>query len=207
MKFITAFLIIINLFHFSSKAQFKFKSDIDFRYYSDSLNKFLKIAPPDFTKTDFELRFYVRRFSNYPSQLFVFKHLLAGSWELSAYQFCSYHMTDFSELIKDDLKLSNSWKSRWDSLTTNHVLLLPTDSKVIKRWLAATHAVVAIADGVAYRFELLTKNRKRRYWYSNPEAQLQEMGTGYPEFSDAIKIIRILDNELGFKEKPLAECK
>jgi hypothetical protein len=69
------------------------------------------------------------------------------------------------------------------------------------------NSIQVIADGVAYRFELFMKNKKRRYWYSNPETKLKEMGEEYPEFINAVKIIQILDNELGFNEKTLAECK
>jgi hypothetical protein len=207
MKFLTTFLLVFCLFQLKSRAQFSFKNDTDFKFYSDTLNKFAKIPPPDFSKADFEMRFYVRRLTNYPNQVFVFKHTLAGNWELTSYQFCSYHMTDFSELLVEHPKPSNVWMSRWDSLITNHVLKLPTESIVEKRRSSATNSIQVIADGVAYRFELFMKNKKRRYWYSNPETKLKEMGEEYPEFINAVKIIQILDNELGFNEKTLAECK
>ncbi len=189
-----------------ASAQFKFKNDRDFRYFSDSVNKFAKIPPPDFSKADFEMRFYVISYSNFPNAIYIFVHNRSRDWNLTRYRFCSFNMKNCSNLSKDMMVVSDLWRNRWDTLLKSHILTLPPGAKVEKRWRESNGMVIAIADGVGYWVELLTKKKRRRYNYDNPEEILKSMNTDNQEFVDFVNIIHILDNETRYAEAPAVQC-
>jgi len=190
----------------SAQAQFSFKPDSDFKYYSDSVNLAAKIPPPDFSKADFEMRFYVISYANFPNGIYIFTHTLAVGWVLTRYRFCSRDMVKLVNLTKDSLPVSDLWKGRWDTLLTDHILTLPTESKVKKRWKSSSNTIVIVGDGVYYRIELFTANSKRRYRYSNPEEMIKTLDIDDQELVDINKIIRILANETKYTEVQSVRC-
>ena len=199
------FLTLIITCSFAS-AQFKFKNDRDFRYYSDSVNKFAKILRPDFSKVDFQMRFFVISYANFPNAIYIFEHKRSGDWGLTRYRFCSFDMQNFTNFSTDSLVVSSLWKNRWDTLLKTHILTLPPGAAVEKRWRERNGMVIAIADGVAYRIELLTSHKRRRYSYGNPEGILRGTDTDNQEFVDFVNIIHILDKETRYAEAPAVQC-
>jgi len=189
-----------------ANAQFKFKNDRDFRYYSDSINKFAKIPPPDFSKIDFQMRFFVISYANFPNAIYIFEHKRTGDWALTRYRFCSFDMQNFSNFSKDSLLVTHLWKNRWDTLLKTHILTLPPGAAVEKRWRKRNGMVIAIADGVGYRIELLSSRKRRRYSYGNPEGILNETDTDNQEFVDFVYILRVLNDETKYAEAPAVRC-
>jgi len=189
-----------------ASAQFKFKNDRDFRYYSDSVNKFAKIPPPDFSKIDFQMRFFVISYANFPNAIYIFNHKQSGDWALKRYRFCSFDMQNFANLSTDSLVVSGSWKSRWDTLLKTHILTLPPGAGVEKRWRERNGMVIAIADGVGYRIELLTSHKRRRYSYGNLEGILNQTNTDNQEFVDFVHILHVLNDETKYAQAPAVRC-
>lgn len=199
-------LLILIFSSLSARAQFSIKPDTDFRYYSDSVNHAAKIPPPDFSKADFEMRFYVISLSNFAHGIYIFTHAKSGKWELTRYNFCSRDMVKLVNLEKNILPVSDLWKGRWDTLLTDHVLTLPKESKVKKRWKSSSNTIAVVGDGVYYRIELFTPNSKRRYSYSNPAEMIKTLNIDNQELVDINKIIRILANETNYTEVQSVRC-
>lgn len=148
---------------FYSIGQFKIYGDRDFKNYSDSLLKYIGLRETYFSKYDFEMRFWVTKIAGDDHALFSFKHLKNGTWTLNSYYFSTSDWSRFDKLQTDSLQLQERWIGKWDSLKNNHILTLPTEMAVFKKWKSSTGNIIVVADGVNYRIELFTSKKRRRY--------------------------------------------
>lgn len=199
-------IIVFFFAYLNQYGQFKIANDKDFKNYSDNFIQYASIQNPDFEKSDFEMRLWIIRHVNQPHAVFVFKHSKVGKWTVKSYIFCTTDWLVFSGLNDEIVELSQYWNSRWDSLIRNQILQLPSESKVLKKWGSSTGIIPVIADGLSYRIELFTENKRRRYSYNNPEDKLPNYDLNNKELVAVNKIIAILNSELQFKQKLNNEC-
>jgi hypothetical protein len=204
---LAALVLFFCAFTFTSDAQFRFKGDKDFRFYSDSLNDAIRASPPDFEKSNFQLCFYVLNFQGFSDQLYIFTHIRTGKWEIKKYLFCTNDMVKFSSLQAIAIQPTSLWVDRWNNLCNDGVLFLPSEKLVQKHWKSSQNKLTGFTEGDLYRIELLTKGEKRRYSYSNPESKLEIFDINNKELVAINRIVNILNDELDFKNtKNLQHC-
>lgn len=199
MKFFLSLLLTwLCVCSVKAQSQFKFKSDKDFRFYSDSLNRLAHITVPDFTTIDFQMRFFVMSYSGFTNQIYIVNHDKSNRWAAVKYNFCAADTLGYTNLTFAEITLTGNWSQTWKQLLDLNILSLPTEKAIEKKWKSSTGGLVAIADGVWYRIELLSKNNRRRYMYSNPEYMLEVMDLNNTELKDFTGIIHLLGKEFNF---------
>lgn len=198
MKYLFCFLFFSLIIYNHSSAQYSFKNQKKYKPFGQTFIDTANISSCSFSDEVIEFRFWKVNYTNTAHQLFIFRLLNAGQWELKKYSFCSWDWESFSNIMISTAVLSNEWGLRWDSLIKNQFLTIPAQLEVQKKWRASDGTVIAIADGHKYVIELLMKKRKRKYSYVNPELNLKHYDLGNDELVLINRVLKILDNELKF---------
>jgi|GEM_PF-2055930 len=208
MKRLYFFLIIAFalLNHSDTLAQYSFKNQRNYKPFGTAFIDTVGIRSCSFISEILEIRFWRVTYTNTAHQLFILQQTNTQKWILKKYSFCSWDWKDFSNIKMSTPALSPDWNSRWDSLMSNQLLMIPTQSEIQKKWRASDGTVTAIADGHKYIVELLTKRRKRKYSYSNPELNLQHYDLGNSELIQMNKILKFLDDEFKFNSFICDKC-
>lgn len=199
-------VIIILLHQQCSFSQHSFTNQKSYKPYGISFIDTAKIDMPSFTRDVLEIRFWKVVYTNTAHQLFVLKLSKQNQWQLKKFSFCSWDWKNFSAITESEVALSKDWHMRWDTLIKSHFLTIPTQTEVEKKWRSSDGTVSIIADGHKYIVELLTKKKKRKYSYTNPEANMQHYDLNNQELLMVNNILKKLDDELRFSSVTNGKC-
>ena len=157
----------------------------------DSLN----IKEPDFKTLDVEIRVYCTKFDVDTINNSKFIQIVKdknGSWSGKS---CSYYFyNNFYYNYRDiNIKYSSceNWGKVWRIIIKENYLNLPTESDIKQE----NKPPVCVSDGTSYTVEILTKKRKRRISYNNPEEIYEscfEYGIDCCEYKLFLQLIQLL---------------
>ena len=215
--FLTILLILAATIHCSAQFNFKFRqpSPLKIDFVADSvvdvLSKIFIEKDRVFDSTynldkdyDFEFRLWQDGLSNNSQRVFIMT-LKKNKWSAKYFHFnpnWKERGKDLIEVKVDSARLNQLWYL----MNIHKVLSLPNSNELRSRMVEYVIDTVNfeygyerrldITDGIGYNFELLKPNKRRSYFYSNPETLFKR----YPfieELSDANVLIYMIKRYLG----------
>lgn len=200
MKFLSSiiisFLCVVNL----TAQDIFLEKQKGFKYKRLSVLDLLNIKEPDFKNVDIELRVYHTVWNTKPmnSKFVQIVKDKNGLWSGKSYLYHFYNSNSYNlkEIIIENLSLEH-WDKTWQAIVKENYLNLPTESDIKQE----KKPLVAVADGCYYSIEIMTKKRKRRITYGNPEVMYEscpEYGLNCCEYKHFLQLIQLLKPELDF---------
>ena len=198
MKFIFSLFISVLFVATISGQNISLKNQKGFKYKRLSVLDSLNIKEPDFKNVDIELRVYytVWNFDPMNSKFIQIVKDKNGLWSGKSYLYYFYNSNyyNYKDVSIKTLSLEH-WDKVWQTIVKENYLNLPTDSDIKQE----KKPPVAIADGCDYTIEILTKKRKRRISFNNPESMYKsclEYGLSCYEYKRFLQLIQLLKTEL-----------
>jgi len=205
MKSFGLFLMILMTCLLKAYGQFIFKNSEGANYKDDKPLLALGIGHPNFTKVDFELQYWIVKDVVNSKELFIIDHI-GKKWQLNHYKFCLNGPNRKLEIIGRDSSELKNWNTTLKKLKNYDLFSLQDESIVSNKWRKSNGKALIINDGVDFTFELITKDKKRSFSYSNPKDYLKFYGSKYKELVSVNKIIETLNKSFNFKESDINEC-
>jgi len=158
----------------------------------------LKIKEADFKHIALELRVYYTAWNKEPmnSKFVQIVKDKNGLWSGKSYLYFYYNRDhyNFKDIVIENLSLEH-WDEAWQTIVQENYLNLPTELDIKQE----KKPLVAVADGYNYTIEILTKKKKRRITYDNPEVVYEscsEYGLNCYEYKHFLQLIQLMKGEL-----------
>ena len=166
--------------------------------YVDSLCEFP--ANVDSLKSELRIRF-VSGYGKWKSRVLLISLSKNNLWSASLYGFredgdCYVH-------FRQELLVSEKWKSLWKDSTRNDLLKMKSTDPLGPRMRQSGY-IFAIADGSGYVFDIVIGRHRKHVIYSNPLEYANfytERGDDYAMsfYEPVLRVISLLESEFGFK--------
>jgi len=206
MKKTTTYIILIciSAFHIvTASAQDIFlEKQKGFNYKRPYILDSLNIKEPNFNVIDIELRVYYTCFGvvdTINSKFIQIAKEKNGLWNGKSYSYYYYNDSHYNYKDVNVKYLScEGWDDTWQAIIKNNYLNLPTEWDIKRE----RKPLVFVADGDSYTIEVLTKKRKRRISYGNPEVMYEscwEYGLSCYEYKSFMQLIKLLRTGLDLK--------
>lgn len=158
----------------------------------------LNVTNIDFHKTELQIRFrWSRSVLDTNASLAIFSLNKDKRWCLKFYNYDKSQLEMFRLKRSFTTQLDDSWNDRWRYIIRNRLLNIKSQREVIKSWRARDpREGLGITDGDIYSFEVLTRKRKRRFEYSNPQAYLNFYTENHEGLEEVMKLITICLSEI-----------
>lgn len=203
MKLIYTTLFLLSITLTNNAQNFTLDTQKGFKYKRLPVLDSLNVEEPDFEKVKLTLRIYFTSFESTGKNSKVIQVLedKSGFWTEKTYSYYFYNNLnhDFKDVVISSIILKNSWNESWKTIIDNNYLNLPSESDI--DFNNREQPILLVADGNSYIIEILTKKKKRRIIYSNPEAKYKVcMDENFlcPEYKNFIQFINLLKNEFDF---------
>ncbi|WP_224995270.1 hypothetical protein [Cesiribacter sp. SM1] len=167
-----------------------------------SLCDSLKVAAPDFTKLELELRIWSFKWNDGSQRLIQVQKFKDGSWGAATRDF--YYIDDerynfYGEQFRTPLQ--QDWSHKWTEIVEKGYLDLPSQQELNARILASGEELFLLEDDHSYTIELLTPNEQRSISYANPKGHQHyytQLGLEVSEYAKVNSFLSILQNEFVF---------
>ncbi len=158
----------------------------------------LNVTDIDFHETEFQLRFrWSKNVLDTNASLAIFSLNKDKHWYLQFYNYDKNQLGMFKLKQSFTIELDSSWNDKWRYILRNGLLNIKSQREVIKSWRAGNPGEgLGITDGDIYSFEVLTKKKKRKFVYSNPQAYLNFYTEKHEGLEEVINLIGICKSEI-----------
>lgn len=189
MKIILFLLIfIIAIFTDNIKAQPSFDNDTS---YTSIFQSLIQQIDSNFIlekKVDFELRLWTQISKTAERRLFILT-LKENKWSARFFQRIIFQKDTLIEVHVSQKNLETLWRQ----LKKNRILILPDQSDLRDR--NGKEILDPIYDGHSYRFELLTREKKRTYSYTCPK-NFYENYKYIEEYKRVVNLVKLIYKHL-----------
>ena len=162
MKYLVLFVTIFILTAKKSYAQFDFRNDTAFIEVFGTLKNQIDTTYTLTKDFDFEFRFWINYGKLTGTALFVLTNR-NNKWSARLFKRKTHPEINLSEI-----KVSNeNLNTLWAKLNANHILSIKNSYELKDR--NGNYADIKIYDGTSFYFELITKTKRRNYFYHCPK--------------------------------------
>lgn len=212
MKKLT-FLLIILLFSLNRDLQaqkdFFIRNQNDYTYNALPILDSLGIEKPDFNKINLQIQFSIFNYETGIHKLFFIERLKGGNWRGKSIEYYDYNKDhyNFKDVLQDTFALGASWNEAFKKLVEKSYVNIPSQIEVKKSIAKSNKGAknkesLIVADGTNYQLAFITKNKKRRISFSNPEAYYEHyksQGYNLSFFEKYLDLLDILKGSLDFE--------
>ena len=171
----STFLLCIN-----GQKTLHIKNQKNYNYFDSFILDSLNIRKPNYDVIDLQIRISIWNAASGIHKVFIIEREKSGNWRGENFEFYYYNDDhhDFSKTISDKLILGKKWDSAFRTIVMRDYINLPSQKEVEKTISISNKdstgkLIMITADGTSYTYEFLTKRRKRKFTFKNPDSYYQ----------------------------------